>query len=104
MLEAEQIMRLLILGVSAGATGVALFAAVRHTGDFRRVRRWWDFWFATLLYGLVGVVLLIGQLVYDSERIPLTWQAFAYGACLTMIAFGVIGLMVSNKPRTRLSD
>lgn len=99
--DPEVLMRQLILGVSAAATGLMLWTGVQHGHEFFRHRRWWDFWFSILLFGVVGVLLLVGQLVYDAEGIPLTWQAFAYGACVSMIALGIVGLMLSSRPERK---
>lgn len=98
---AEEAMRLAILGASALACGVALWSAVRHLLVFWEEREFWNLWFAMLLGGVIGIVALVGQLVFASDQIPLTWQAFAYGASLTMTGIGMIGLLTTQRPRRR---
>ena len=93
MSDAEEFMRLVILGLSALVAGVSLHAAWRHSADWRCYHdRSADLWLVPVNLGTSGIVLLVGQLVFGSEGIPVTWQAVVYAVCLGMISVGLVGL------------
>ena len=88
----EEAVRVIVLGFSALAAGVALYSALVHYRQWHHHRREADGWLVLVNVGTAGIVLLIGQIVFAAEGIPLSLQAVAYGVCLVLISSGLIGL------------
>lgn len=92
----DQLLRDIILGLSAFAAGVAFYLAYLNIlAALHGVEYAWPFAFSRI--GQAGIILLVAEAVFGAPTVSLTWRSVLYALFLLLVFVGFIGIAVKER-------
>lgn len=88
----EWLFRWVLFSLSGFTVGMALWMMWRHLKNLVKLKHRWDVWFILVYAGMANLVGLLGELVWHTGGIPLTWRTVSFGLSLAAITIGLVGI------------